>query len=139
MVGADPADAAVEAGGQVADHPPVGVLVGVGPDVDAGADLGHRPLEQAGHAQRVDQTGERPLGIGHRHRGLQQPQPGQRGEGCAAAGRPQAGRGLVAGQRAVRGRAQQAGHPVIAVARAQQGGAQGGHVVGSQQVHGTPP
>ena len=78
VLDADPPAAAVEAGSQVRDHPPVVVAVAVRPDVDAGAYLLVGPRQHAGGDQRCDQPGQGSFHIGDRHPRLQRPQPGQR-------------------------------------------------------------
>ena len=76
--GADRDRRPVEPGREVADHPPVAALVGVGTHVHQGAHLAAGPLEQPGRDQRLDQARQRGLGAVGVDRRLQRPQPDQR-------------------------------------------------------------
>ena len=113
VVGAHPVRAAVEAGGQVADHPQVPVAGGVRADVEARHHLARRVLEDALGRQLLDQARERALGVRHRDRRLEQEQPDQRLERAAARRTPEAGHRLVAGQCVVGPRAEHLGHAVV--------------------------
>ena len=129
VVGADPVGGAVQARGQVADHPEVGVVLGVRAAVEAGGHLADAALEQALGAERVDQVGERRLGGGQRDRVLEQEQPGQRLDRRSPAGTAQAGHGLVAREGGVRLGTQRGRHPVVRVVRGLERVAQpAGHV-----------
>lgn len=108
--------ASVQAGREVADHPQVGLVVGrVRPAVQPRSHLVAGPGDDARGGQRVDQAGERALGVGRGDRVLEQEQPDQRAERPCLRGRDPAGgrRRLVAGQRRVRLGAQQLRDPVV--------------------------
>ena len=130
VVGADPVGAPVETGGQVADDPEIAVPGGVRADVEERAHLADGVLEDALRGQLVQQPGQRPLGIGDRHRRLEQEQPDQRLDGAAPGRTPQPGHRLVAGQRVVGLRAEHLGHPVVGEPGAGQRVAEAGGEVG---------
>ena len=62
VVGVDVDRGAVEAGREVADHPPVAAVVGVRAYVDPGADLVAGDVEQPGRRQRLHEAGQRTVG-----------------------------------------------------------------------------
>ncbi len=135
VVGTDGDAGAVEAGGEVADHPPAAPVVGVGPQVHPGAHLADAALEHPGHAEPVEQAGEGSLHVGDRHRGLEQEQPGQRGQRRAVPGGPEAGGGLVAEQGLVGGGPEQVGDALVVVARGDEVVAEPVDVGIAEQVH----
>ena len=120
VVGGDAVGLPVEPGRQVAGHPEVEVVGGIGAYVDPRTDLADRPLEQPGVAERVEQPGERLLDLADRDGRLEQPQPGQRLDGGAAGRRPEAGKGLVARERGVGRRTQRSGDAVVGEPRPDQ-------------------
>jgi hypothetical protein len=77
VVGRHPNQLSVETGCQVADHPPVVVVVGVGPAVEQGSHLAAGADQHAAGDQRVDQAGQGTIGVGTVDVGLQQEEPGQ--------------------------------------------------------------
>ena len=56
------------------------VVGGVRADVEQGADLAARRSHEARVLELVDQPGQGPLGVRDRDRGLEQEEPGERGE-----------------------------------------------------------
>ena len=129
VVRADRDRGAVEAGRQVGDDPEVTVPSflrgGVGAAVGPGRDLADALLQQPGVAEPVDQTGERPLRVVARHRGLQQEEPDQGVDRCPRRRTTQCGEGLVAPERPVRLLADRLGDPVVGEVGGEQGLAQG--------------
>ena len=85
MVGADPVGAAVQARGQVADHPQVpsavGVVDGIGAYVEPGPHLADSPLQQALGGHPVHEARQRRLGRGEPDGRLEQEEPDQRLQG----------------------------------------------------------
>ncbi len=136
VVTGDAGGDAVEAGGQVADHPQVALLRGVGPDVEPGSDLSDGLHERAGVDHPVDEpAGQRALGLGGRDGGLEQEEPGQRRQWAAVRRTTHARRGLVARQRLVRLRAEQPADGVVGEVGGEQGFAERGGEGDGQ--HGT--
>ncbi len=120
VVGGHPDGPSVQAGGQVAGHPEVEVVRGIGAYVDPGPHLTDRTLQQPRRAQRVEQTGERLLDPIHRDRRLEQPEPGERLDRAASGRREESGRGLVAREGRVGRRTQRSRDPVVGEPRPDQ-------------------
>ena len=77
VVGRDADQLAVEPGGQVADDPPVAVVVGVGAAVEQRAHLAAGRDEHAALDERVDEAGEGAVRVGPVDLGLEEEQPDQ--------------------------------------------------------------
>ncbi len=117
VVGGDPDHLAVETRRQVADDPPVVVVVGVRAAVEESTYLAAGADEHAAGHEGVDQPRERPVGVGPVDLGLQQEQPDQ-GLQRRPARRTPEGRGrLVARERELPRRTEQVPHGVEGVRR----------------------
>ncbi len=77
VVGGDADRLAVETGREVADHPPVAVVVGVRAAVEEGAHLAARGDQHPAPDERVDEAGQRLVRVGPVDVGLEQEQPDQ--------------------------------------------------------------